>query len=241
MRPAGSSLALPVWLVLTGCGGGTVAAPPPDERPAEAVCTLGGDPSAHVALLPPRTGGPATVDPGAGPISLDITGDGTSELIFVARTATDRWLMLLGCQDFSVAVLGAFKMPGLVGEVRVEPFAATRTPTRELKVTLTVADATASQEFWAYFGFDGADLGQLFGWFVSRIPPQGDASRAAITFADEDGDGTNEIRVVEEVLEGDGARARLASASAPLPRIQSVRTLRFRFDATRRTFGPVEE
>jgi hypothetical protein len=240
MRLAGSSLVALGWLLLGACGGGIVAAPPPDERPAEAVCTLGTDPSAHLAILPPRTGGPATVDPGAAPLSLDITGDGTREMAFVARTATDRWLMLLGCQDFAVAVLGAFKMPGLVGDVRLEPFVATRAPVRELKVTLTIADRAAAQEFWAYFGFDGADLGQEFSGFVSRIPPQGDATRAAITFSDEDGDGTNEIRVVEEVLEGDGARARLANASAPLPRIQSVRTLRFRFDTARRTFGPVE-
>jgi len=238
MGLARSSLLLSAFL--SACGGGTVAAPPPDDRPAEAVCTLGTDPAAHLALLPPRTGGPSTVEPGATPVSMDITGDGTAEMVFAARTATDRWLVLLGCQDFAVAVLGAFKMPGLVGNVRIEPFVASRAPARELKVTLTVADATSSQEFWAYFGFDGADLGQEFGWFVSRIPPAGDASRAAITFQDEDGDGTNEIRVVEETLEGDGARARLSNASAPLPRIQSVRTLRFRFDGTRRTFGPVE-
>ena len=242
MRLAGSPLGslLLVSQLVGACGSTTQTAPPPRERPAEAVCTLGADPAAHVGLLPPRLGAPATVEPGASPLSLDITGDGTSEMVFVARTASDRWLTVLGCQDFAVTVLGAFKMPGLVGTVQVEPFVATRSPVRELKVTLTAQDATSAQEFWAYFGFDGADLGQEFGWFASRVPPQGDASRAAITFVDEDGDGTNEIRIVEEILEGNGARARLTDTAAPLPRIQSVRTLRFRFDATRRTFGPVE-
>lgn len=237
MRLAGPLLCL---LFLAACGTTSAVAPPPRERPAESVCTLGTDPAAHVGVLPPRLGGPATVEPGAPPLALDITGDGTAEMIFVARTATDRWLTVLGCQDFSVVVLGAFKMPGLVGTLRVEPFVASRSPVREIKVTLVAEDATSAQEFWAYFGFDGADLGQEFGWFVRRVPPTGEASRAAITFTDEDGDGTNEIRVVEEVLDGDGARARIANASAPLPRIQSVRTLRFRFDATRRTFGPVQ-
>lgn len=234
LRPALLPLAF-----LASCGA-TPAPPPRDERPAEAVCELGRDPAAHLAIVAPRVGGAPGVEPGLAPVSLDVTGDGKPDMAFVARTASDRWLVLLGCQDFAVAVLGAFEMPGLVGSVRLEPFAATRAPARELKVSLSAHDATSAQEFWAYFGFDGADLGQEFGWFVSRVPPEGDATRAAVNFRDEDGDGTNEIRVVEEALDGDGARQRLANEQAPLPRIQSARTLRFRWDSTRRTFAQVE-
>ena len=240
MRLAGWRLLTLPMLGLAACGGATETGPPPRQEPAEAVCQLGRDPTPHLPLLTPRVGGAATLEPDSAPIFLDLTADGQPEMAFVARTDTDRWLTLLGCQDFAVVVLGAFKMPGLVGRMRLEPFAATQAPAHEIKVTLQASDASSGQEFWAYFGFDGADLGQEFGWFVSRVPPQGDASRAAITFADEDGDGTNEIRVVEEVLDGDGARARLSNTQAPLPRIQSARTLRFRWDSARRTFGPVD-
>ena len=232
--------ALPVLVVLAACGGATETAPPPRERPAEAVCDLGRDPAAHLGLLAPRVGGPATVEPELAPLALDLTDDGKPEMLFVARTASDRWLVALGCQDFAVAVLGAFRMPGQVGSVRLEPFAATRAPAREIKVTLSASDATSAQEFWAFFGFDGADLGQEFGWFVSGVPPQGEATRSAVTFADENGDGTNEIRVDEESLDGDGARQRVANPQAPLPRIQSTRTLRFHWDSTQRTFAQVQ-
>ncbi len=233
-----SAILLQVFLV--GCGGGQAAAPPPraETGPSEAVCRLGTDPAAHVGLLQPRAGAAAAVEPGTSPLGLDMTGDGQPEMIFVARTASDRWLVLVGCQDFAVALLGAFRMPGVAGTLRIEPFVATKAPVHELKAVLEVSDPTSSREFWAFFGFDGADLAQLFGWFVSSVPPQGEASRAAVTFRDVNGDAENEIFVAEETLDGDGARARLANASAPLPRITATRTMTFRYDSLRRMFSP---
>ncbi|MBI2895349.1 MAG: hypothetical protein HYY06_17475 [Deltaproteobacteria bacterium] len=227
-------------LLLGGCGGGQAAGPSPraETGPSEAVCRLGSDPAAHVGLLQPRASAAATVEPGTSPLGLDVSGDGQPEMIFLARTASDRWLAVVGCQDFAVMLLGAFKMPGLAGTVRIEPFAATRAPAHEIKAVLEVAEASSSQEFWAFFGFDGADLAQVFGWFVSHVPPQGDASRAAVTFRDENGDALNEIFVAEETLDGDGARARLANAAAPLPRITATRMMTFRYDSTRRMFSP---
>lgn len=227
-------------LVGAGCGGGQATAPPPrtDTGPSEATCRLGNDAAAHVGLLQPRAGAAATIEPNSSPLSLDMTSDGQPEMVFLARTASDRWLVLVGCQDFAAVLLGAFRMPGLAGTVRFEPFVVTRAPVREVKAVLEVAGPTSSQEFWAFFAFDGADLAQVFGWYVSSVPPQGDASRAAVTFRDENGDSINEIFVAEETLDGDGARARLGNVSAPLARIKAARTMTFRYDTNRRIFAP---